>query len=133
MLLYIYLFNRHFYCTKELDTWWRAYHAKKFLGALMLLRYLTDALTLLQIKLKNGRSQHIKETQTFQCYFETVYNPNDLCRTICDATFILKEKLIAKFLELKIPHYMKDRYTFALNYYPPKFPPFLRSELSLAF
>lgn len=55
-----------------------------------------------------GIDKYIKEIQPFQRYFETVYDSNDLSRTIHEATITLKEKMMAKLPNLKIPHYMED-------------------------
>lgn len=61
-----------------------------------------------------------------------MYDSNDLSRTICEASVTLKEKLMAKLPDLKIPHYVKDKYKFSLNFYPPKFSPLPTSEMKLA-
>lgn len=41
--------------------------------------------------------------------------------------------MIVKLPDLKIPDYVKDKYEFALNYYPPDFPPLPTSEMTLDF
>lgn len=40
---------------------------------------------------------------------------------------------MVKHPNLKIPHYMDDKYKFALNNYPPKFPPLPITKMSLDF
>lgn len=62
-----------------------------------------------------------------------MYDPNDLSRTIYEAVVTLKGKVLAKLPNLRIPDYVKDKCTFALNYYPHKFPHLLTSEMDLAF
>lgn len=59
---------------------------------------------------------HVKEIQGFQRYFETVYNPCQLSRTIYDATLILKHKFIEKIPKLKFPPYVKDMDDFTLKF-----------------
>lgn len=80
-------------------------------------RHLTETFVSLQTKFKKGTSTHIKEIFVFQRYFETVYNPRDLHRTIFEATATLKEKLIEKIPRLKFPPYVKDKYIFSLFFY----------------
>lgn len=41
--------------------------------------------------------------------------------------------MMSKLLDLKFPHYVEDKYKFALKYYPIRFPHFPTSELALAF
>lgn len=103
------------------------------MNAAIISQHIIVAFSSLQQKFHKGRSKHIKEIQVFQKYFETVYDPNDLSRTIHEATVTLKEKMQAKVPSLKIPEYMEDKYKFALNYYPTKFPPLPTSKMHLAF
>lgn len=44
----------------------------------------------------------------------------------------LKDKLMVKHPNLRIPTYVKDRYSFALKAYTPKFPPLSTSDMALA-
>lgn len=53
-----------------------------------------------------------------------MYDPNDLSQTIREAAVTHKEKMMLKLPNLRIVDYVKDKYTFALNFYPLKFPPF---------
>lgn len=62
-----------------------------------------------------------------------MYDPNDLGWTIREATGMLKEKMMAKLPNLHILDYMKDKYTFALNFPPPKFSHLPSSKIALAF
>ena len=102
---------------------WKAYHAKEFLNVATLTQYLIDALSSLPQKINKGRAKHVKEIQAFQKYFEIVYNPNDLSHwTIRKVVVTLKEKMMVKLSNLSIPDYVKEKYTLALNFYPPKFP-----------
>lgn len=43
-------FHLTFYCTKEFDTWWRAYYAKEFLDVATLSQYLTYSFSSLHKK-----------------------------------------------------------------------------------
>lgn len=65
-------------------------------------RHLTVAFVSLQTKFKKGVSTYIKEIFTFQLYFETVYNPRDLCRTIFEAVATLKENIFEKLSKLSL-------------------------------
>lgn len=87
----------------------------------------------MQQKFNKGRAKHVKEIQAFQEYFKTMYNPNDLGQMICEEVVTLKEKMMVKLLNLRIPDYVKEKYTFALDFYPPKFPTLPTSEMTLAF
>lgn len=54
-----------------------------------LIQHLTNAYSSLQQKFKKGKDRHIKEIQTFQKYFETVYDPDDLSWTIRKGVVII--------------------------------------------
>lgn len=62
-----------------------------------------------------------------------MYDLNDLSRTIREVVVTLKEKMMAKLPNLKIHDYVKDKYTFELNYYPFKFPLFPTNDMTLDF
>ena len=126
-------FKPSFYCTQEFDTWWKAYHTREFSNVATLTRYLTNVFSSLQQKFNKGKAKHVKEIQAFHKYFEIVYNPNDLSRTIREVFVTLKEKMMVRLTNLRILDYVKDKYTFALNFYPPKFPPLPTSSMALAF
>lgn len=83
-------FQSTFYCTPEFDTWWKAYHAKESMIDATLSQHLAYVYSSLQKKFKKGKSWHIKEIQTFQKYFEIVYDSDDLSRTIHETTITLK-------------------------------------------
>lgn len=80
-----------------------AYHAKEFLEVTTLSQYLTDVFSFLQKKF-------------YKRYFEIVYDPNDLSQTMLEVTVTLKEKVMVKLPDLKIPHYVEDKYKFSSNY-----------------
>lgn len=54
-------------------------------------QHLTIAFPSVQERSKKGISSHIKEIQAFQKYFETAYRPDDLRRTIREATVTLRD------------------------------------------
>lgn len=62
------------------------------MNVVTLTQQLTDAFSILQQNFKKGRANHIKEIQTFQKYFEIVYDSDDLSRAICKVAVTLKEK-----------------------------------------
>lgn len=96
---------------------------------------MTIVFSSVQPRFKKGRDTHIKEIQAFQHYFEIVYRINDLRRTIYDAAVSLKHKFMAKLTGLNIPSCVRseDKYEFAFNFYPPKFPPLPSADIKLAF
>ena len=87
----------------------------------------------LQAKPTKCKLTHAKQIHAFQDYFQVVYRPNDLRRTISEAAVELKEKVTSKIPKLKIPGYAKDEYLYALCFGNIKFPPFPSSPLALAF
>lgn len=107
---------------------WLAYHSKEFLEVAKLSQYLTYAFSFPQKKFQKGKDKHIKEIRAFQSYFETVYDSNDISQTNPEAAVTLKEKLLKKHPDLKVPHYMEDKHMFALKYYPTKLLPFPSNE-----
>lgn len=96
-------------------------------------QHLTDTFSYLQTKFKKIRGTHIKEIQAFQKYFENVYNPCHLSRTIYDVTLTLKHKVTEKLSNLKVPPYVKNRYDFSLKFYFSKVPLLPTCEFGLAF
>lgn len=58
-----------------------------------MLQYLIDVFSLLQNQKKKKRGTHTQEIQDSQHYFEIVYNPCDLRRTIYDTNLSLKYKV----------------------------------------
>jgi len=75
---------------------------------------------------------HIREIQAFRKYFETVYDPLNLSRTVCYAAKTLKSKIIEKIPTMKFPPFVTNKYTFALHS-KIKFPPLPSSDLPLEF
>lgn len=128
-------FKLSYYCTQEYDTWWRSYYSTKMFDVLAFNKHLTTAFASIQERSKKGISTHIKEIQVFQKYFETAYIPDDLCRTIHEATITLREKFTKKFPDLKLPSYVKyeQRYELDFNLHPPKFPRLPTTDFGVAF
>ena len=75
-------FEPSFYMTKDFYDWWIAHYSKNMFSTLQSQQHLMVAFSLVQEHVKKGRFTHIKEIQTFQKYFETVYNPTNLHRTV---------------------------------------------------
>jgi len=119
---------------KSFFLWWRGYFVEKSKEVNLdnLLSELISAFTSLQKKSKKPRGTHIREIQAFQNYFETVYDPLHLSRTVQYAAQTLKEKLLVKLYKLKFPPLVENKYLFAI-YFKVKFPPLPSSELTLAF
>lgn len=123
------------FTTPEFADWWKHYYSMEFLDVKGFKHQLTIAFSTLQVKKYKGRYTHIREVHAFQKYFETVYRPNNLLLTICEAARTLREKLTAKLDKLKLPSYVtpEKRYETTFNLYPPKFPCLPTSELGVAF
>ena len=96
---------------------------------------LTKAFSFVQENIQKGKFTHIKEIQAFQRYFETVYDPTNISRTVFDAAKTLKEKFTKKLPSLKIPSSIKPehRYELAFRLQPPKFPKLPNADFGLAF
>lgn len=109
--------------TKEFDTWWRNYYTEEVFDVHAFTQHLTKAFTFVQDKSKKGISNHIREIQAFQKYFEISYRPNYLSQTIHEAVVTLKEQFSKKIEDLKLPSFIKpeQRYELDFNMHPPKF------------
>lgn len=123
-----------FYCTLEFAKWWQTYFDRLVVGDPAVKQtQLTTAFTSLQAKPTKCKFTHAKQIQAFQKYFKTVYDPNNLRRTIEEAARELRERVTDKIPDLKIPGYAKDKYLFALKFSKMKIPPLPTSPLALAF
>lgn len=100
-------FQPWFYCTRAFDTWFRAYYNKDMFNVDAFSQHLTIAFASIQERFEKVRSFPIKEIQAFHKYFKTIYRPDDLSRTICEDAHTLKEKILKKLPDLKIPSYVK--------------------------
>ncbi|XP_050908708.1 uncharacterized protein LOC127122412 [Lathyrus oleraceus] len=85
---------------------------------------LTKAFSSLPENVYKGKLTHSEEIQAFQKYFETVYNPMELVRTVCFASPVLKEKFEKRVAKMKFPKDVKPefKYDLAFEFEPPKFP-----------
>lgn len=54
-----------------------------------MVQHLIDALSFLWNYKKKSRGTHLKDIQDFQHYFETIYNPCEISRSVYDATLTL--------------------------------------------
>ena len=126
-------FQPAFYCTKEFETWWQLYLTAYVGAPEAKLVEITETFTNLQAKATKCKTIHAKQIQAFQQYFQVVYRPNGLCRTIFKAPKELKEKVTDRIPKLKILSYVKDKYLYALHFGKIKFPPLPSSPLALAF
>ena len=86
----------------------------------------------MQNKSKKSKGTHIREIQAFQKYFQTVYDPLYLKRTVNYATKTLRDKTFDKIPTMKFPPFTPNKYLFALHF-KKKFSPLPTSELALAF
>lgn len=98
-------------------------------------QHLINVFSFVQERTKKGTSTYIKEIKAFEKYFGTVYRPDDLSRTINEATMTLKEKFMKKLSDLKSPPYVKPEHMYELAFilYKPKFPRVRYSNFGVAF
>jgi len=81
---------------------------------------------------KKSKGMHIREIQTFQKYFATIYDPLHLKRAVYYAAKTLRDKINDKIPTIRFPPYTPSKYLFAL-YFKTRFPPLPTSKLALAF
>src|SRR3954467_2746634 len=76
----------------------------------------------------------LKKYKLSKKFFETIYRPDDLSRTVREAANILREKFSAKLSKLKLPSYVRPelRYEVAFKLNPPKFPPLPSADFGVA-
>ncbi|XP_058732451.1 uncharacterized protein LOC131603986 [Vicia villosa] len=127
-------FESSFYCTPDFHQWWADYYTSQILDADSLTQELTAAFADVQEHFRKGTTTHIKEIQAFQKFFETIYRPDDLSRTVREAAITLREKFSAKLDKLKLPSYVRPelRYEVAFKLNPPKFPPLPSADFGVA-
>lgn len=126
-------FEPSFYCTKEFEVWWSTYYKSIQTTLGVCIGKMTEALQSVQKKAtKKTRGMLIKEIQSFQRFFKTVYLPGRLNLTLSEAAEVLKEKVKAKVLKIKLFPPFVDKYVYTLRHYCPKFPAFPTSDMALA-
>ncbi|XP_058748016.1 uncharacterized protein LOC131620851 [Vicia villosa] len=127
-------FEPSFYSTPDFHQWWTEYYSSQIFDADSLAQELTAAFTDVQENFKKGTSTHIKEIQAFQKFFETIYRPDYLSRTVREAAVTLREKFSTKLNKLKLPSYVRPelRYEVAFKLHPPKFPPLPSADFGVA-
>jgi len=67
-------------------------------------------------KSKKRKGTHIREIQAFQKYFQTVYDPLHLKRTVNYAAKTLRDKTFDKIPTMKFPPFTPNKYLFALYF-----------------
>ena len=129
------LFQPAFYITKSFYSWWAEFYTTNMFNTTQISKCLTKAFLFVQENIQKGKFTHIKEIQAFQRYFETVYDPTNISRTVFDAAKKLKEKFTKKLPSLKIPSSIKreHRYELVVQLQPPKFPKLPNADFGLAF
>src|SRR3954469_2423995 len=127
-------FERAFYSTIDFHQWWIEYYSTQIFDAESLTRELTKAFADVQENFHKGTSTHIKEIQAFRKFFESIYRPDDLSRTVREAVVILREKFSTKLDKLKLPLSVPPelRYEVAFKLNPPKFPPLPSADFGVA-
>jgi len=51
---------------------------------------------------------HVKEIQAFYIFFEVVYNPMNVEKTVSEAALVLKQKVLDKVSSLTFPSYIDN-------------------------
>ena len=97
-----------------------------------LLPQLISSFNLVQKQLKKNKGTHIREIQAFQKFFQTVYDPLHLKRTVHYAAKTLRDKINDKLPSMKFPPLIPSKYLFALHF-KIKFPSLPTTDLALAF
>lgn len=87
-----------FACTESFHQWWRRYYKRQSdaVDPDTLLPQLIIAFHVVQKKSKKNKGTHIREIQVFQNFFQTVYDPLHLERTVHYATQTLRDKIYEK-------------------------------------
>jgi hypothetical protein len=98
--------------TKDFYNWWTAYYSNNMFSTLQIQQHQTEAFSLVQEHVKKGRFTHIKEIRAFQKYFEIVYNPMNMHRTVFEAAQTLEEKFKKQLSKIRFPPFVKpgDKY-----------------------
>src|SRR3954471_22267169 len=127
-------FEPAFYSTPNFHQWWTEYYSSQIFDVDSLAQELTAAFIDVQENFQKGTSTHIKEIQAFQKFFETIYRPDDLSRTVREAAVTLRKKFSTKLNKLKLPSYVRPelRYEVAFKLHPPKFPPLPSADFGVA-
>jgi len=127
-------FAASFACTEAFFRWWQDYYKRQAARTNpdTLLPQQISALDVVQNKSKKRKGTHTREIQAFQKYFQTVYDPLHLKRTVNYAAKTLRDKTLDKIPTMKFPPFTPNKYLFALHF-KMRFPPLPTSKLALAF
>lgn len=98
-------FTSSFACTEVFYRWWQCYfkHQSNRIDPDTLLPELILAFHTVQKKSKKNKGTHIREIQAFQNFFQTVYDPLHLKRTVHYAAKTLKDKIHDKIPSMSFP------------------------------
>ena len=123
------------YMTKGFYTWWTEFYSNNMFDSTEIKDQLTQAFSSLQDHGPKGKTTHCKEIKAFQDYFEIVYDPTQLSRTVYQASLILKEKFTKTLSKLKLPKSAKPefKYDLAFELQPPRFPKLPTTDFALEF
>lgn len=127
-------FTPSYACTVAFHRWWQDYYdcQSNRINPSPLLPQMILAFHAVQKNTKKNKGTHIREIQAFQKYFQTVYDPIHLSRTVNNAAQTLRDKIYEKIPIVKFPPYTPNKYRFTLDS-KMKFPALPTSELALAF
>ena len=83
-------------CTESFSLWWHSYYFAHLVDDTAFRAKLTNAFPSLQSKSKKTKGIHIKEIHAFHKFFEIVYNPLNVERTVKEAALVLRQKMLEK-------------------------------------
>jgi len=97
---------------------------------------LTNVFPYLKSKSKKTKGMHIKEIHAFHKFFEVVYNPLNVERTVKEVALVLKQTMLEKLPNIKFFFRVGDiqiKYKMALAFHCIKFPTLPSADFTLSF
>ena len=90
-------------CTESFSLWWHSYYFAHLVNVTMFRAKLTNVFPSLQSQSKKTKVMHIKEIHAFHKFFEDLYNPLNVERTVKEVALVLKHKMLEKLPNIKFP------------------------------
>jgi len=87
-------------------------------------------------QIEENKGMHVKEIQAFHKFFQVVYNPLNIEKTVKEVTLVLKQKVLNKVPKLTFPPYLnndQNKYKIALEFHCIKFPVLPNADFILSF
>jgi len=121
-------------CIEAFFRWWQEYYRRQASRVNLdsLLPQLIFVFNIVQKQWKKNKGTHIQEIQAFRKFFQSVYDPLHLKRTVHYAAKTFRDKINDKLPSMKFPPFTPSKYLFALHF-KIKYPSLPTSDLALAF